>query len=69
LAPLFPIEATTTMPPSTSFDAAAAVGDSGHALNASPMDMFRICMPSACASSIALSITSSVVEPWQPKTR
>ena len=68
-APLLPIEATTTMPASTSASEAAAVGEPGQLLNASPIDMFRMSIPSASAASMAAIITSSVTEPAQPKTR
>src|SRR5688572_17473289 len=68
LAPLLPIEATTTMPLLTSRDAATAVGYCGH-WNAAPMLMLRMSMPSLSARSIAAIMISDVVEPLHPNTR
>ena len=67
--PLLPIDATTTMPASTRASDAAAVGEPGQLLNASPIDMFRMSIPSASAASMAAIITSSVTEPAHPNTR
>ena len=41
----------------------------GQLLKASPIDMLSTFMPSARMRSMAAIITSSVTEPWQPKTR
>ncbi len=67
--PLLPIDATTTMPASTSASEPTAVGYCGHVMKAEPIDMLRTCIPSARARSIAASMMSAVVEPLQPKTR
>ena len=69
LAPLLPIEATTTMPASTRLSAATASGDSGQLPKAEPMLMLRTSAWSASASSIAWIITSVSVAPLQPNTR
>jgi hypothetical protein len=67
-APLLPIEATTATPLLTRRSEACAVGYCGHWYE-EPMLMLSTCMPSARARSIAASMMSDSVEPWQPNTR
>src|SRR5438105_14214750 len=65
-APLFPDEATTTMPASAAFCAASASAVSLVPKD-DPKDIFTTCMPFCTAQSSAS--TTTLVEPEQPKTR
>ena len=67
-APLLPIDATTATPLLTSRSEACAVGYCGHWYD-EPMLMLSTFIPSASTRSIAASMMSASVEPWQPKTR
>ena len=69
LAPLLPMDATTTTPFLSRTSLAFASGACGHELNASPRLMLTMSIPSARARSNARRITSSLAEPPHPKMR